>query len=519
MTDLRQSRIAPLLDLLRASASFFADPNGEPYAELTVASGGDVLHLRSRAFRAWLDHLAYDATGSIPPPDARTQLLSILEGEALFDAPRRSVHVRLAEHDGATWLDLGGLDRTAVRLDASGWTLCQASASDSERPEPPRVAFRRPSSLRPIAAPRHSPSSDAPLARLQSLLPQLDASGFTLLVGWMLGALRPRGPYPLLVLQGERGSGKSTLARAVKTLLDASAAPLRAMPRSERDLAISAARAWISVFDNLAPVSTPVSDALCRISTGGGLATRRLFTDDDEVVHDVCRPVVLTGIEDLAIRPDLAQRAIVLSLSPLSGRDRRDEAALVRELDVAAPDILGALLDAASLALAASPAETAIELPRMADFARWVAAAEPALGWESGRFLRAYAFQQSDTDDLALDQDAVAPLILRLPGLRDTGRWEGTATDLWRELLDLLALDGRPRPIGWPRAPNRLASHLRNLAPVLRAHGVDLAAVRTATTRFFVVTRRTITTAPPATAEREANVSGEWPTVVARVTA
>jgi hypothetical protein len=490
MAENRKSLVISLLDHVRARASFFADANGEAYAQLSDADGGHVFRLRARRFRSWLDHLAYEETGSIPTSDVRGQVLSVVEGDALFEAPPRRVHVRLAEQDGAIWLDLGGPGRDAVRVDARGWTLA-----------PSPVAFVRPPSLRPIATPRPAASTDGgPLAPLRTLLPQLDASGFTLLVGWMLGALRPRGPYPLLVLQGERGSGKSTLARAVKLLLDPAAAPLRAMPKSERDLAISTTRAWISVYDNLAPVATPVSDALCRISTGGGLATRKLFTDDEEVVHDVCRPVVLTGIEDLAVRPDLAERSIVLHLQPFVGRERREEGAILSELEAAAPSILAGLLDAVAAAIArgASGDAVAAPLPRMADFAGWVAAAEPVLGWEPGSFVRAYETQQSECDDVALDRDSVANLLCRLPALAETGRWEGTATVMWKELLGLLEQDGRPKPFDWPRAPNRLAGRLRNLAPVLRAHGIELAAVRTATSRLFVITRRTKSSPPPA---------------------
>ena len=36
---------------------------------------------------------------------------------------------------------------------------------------------------------------------------------FRLMIGWLTAALRPVGPYPVLVLNGEQASGKSTLAR------------------------------------------------------------------------------------------------------------------------------------------------------------------------------------------------------------------------------------------------------------------------------------------------------------------
>jgi hypothetical protein len=45
-------------------------------------------------------------------------------------------------------------------------------------------------------------------------------------------------------------------------------------------------------------------------ATGGGFAVRQLYTDQDEVLFDAQRPVILNGIEDVVDRPDLADRAI-----------------------------------------------------------------------------------------------------------------------------------------------------------------------------------------------------------------
>jgi len=59
-------------------------------------------------------------------------------------------------------------------------------------------------------------------------------------VSWLVTALRPTGPYPVLILQGEQGSAKSTTARVLRSLVDPSSVPLRTAPRNEQDLAIHA---------------------------------------------------------------------------------------------------------------------------------------------------------------------------------------------------------------------------------------------------------------------------------------
>src|SRR5438094_10209610 len=86
-----------------------------------------------------------------------------------------------------------------------------------------------------------------------------------------------------------------------------------------------------------------LSDALCRLASGGSFAD----TDDEEVLFEAARPVLLNGIEDVISRPDLGDRAMCLTLRPIADEQRRPEKDLWREFEIARPRILGALLDAA----------------------------------------------------------------------------------------------------------------------------------------------------------------------------
>jgi hypothetical protein len=45
-------------------------------------------------------------------------------------------------------------------------------------------------------------------------------------------------------------------------------------------------------------------------------AERQLHTDQDEVLFDAARPVILNGIEEVITRPDLADRSIFLTRRP-----------------------------------------------------------------------------------------------------------------------------------------------------------------------------------------------------------
>jgi hypothetical protein len=72
---------------------------------------------------------------------------------------------------------------------------------------------------------------------------------------------------------------------------------------------------------------------------------RQLYTDQDEVLFDAARPVILNGIEDIVTRPDLAG-AVFLTLEAIPEERRRPEAELWASFEADRPRILGVLLDA-----------------------------------------------------------------------------------------------------------------------------------------------------------------------------
>ncbi len=136
-------------------------------------------------------------------------------------------------------------------------------------------------------------------------------------------------------------------------------------------------------FDNLSSIPPWLSDGLCRLATGGGFSTRELYTDTEEVIIDVMRPVILNGIDHLAERPDLADRAVILNLPVIEVTARRDEAELYESNERERPCILGALLTAVSAALSCLPEVSLPSKPRMADFAIWATAAVAKRLWGS----------------------------------------------------------------------------------------------------------------------------------------
>jgi hypothetical protein len=234
---------------------------------------------------------------------------------------------------------------------------------------------------------------------------------------------------------------------------------------------IAANNAHVLAFDNLSNLPGWLSDALCRLASGGSFALRQLYTDADEVLFQAARPTILNGIEDVVTRQDLADRAIFLAMGSLRDEQRRPEAELWREFELARPRILGALLDAAAHGLRMQACTRLARLPRMADFAKWVTACETAL-WAAGTFRMAYDASRRQAVEDAIEADPVAACVRRIMA-RQT-RWVGTASDL----LDATAVGGghlAARIEDWPKNPRALAGRLRRSQAFLRTLGIEIA--------------------------------------------
>jgi hypothetical protein len=229
--------------------------------------------------------------------------------------------------------------------------------------------------------------------------------------------------------------------------------------------------AW-SVRPTLPPWT---SDALCRLSTGGGFSARELYTDAEECLFDATRPVILNGITDVATRPDLLDRSLIITLPPIPEEQRKPEAELWRDFEQARPAILGALFYAVSGALGTVEDVRLEGMPRMADFALWATAAEEALGLQPGAFMEAYAGNRREATESALEADPVASAVREF--MDDHGEWSGTAAQLWKAPGDLVDEDIEHTK-AWPGAPNALSGRLKRLAPALRGVGIECGDAR-----------------------------------------
>jgi hypothetical protein len=459
----QKSQASLMIDLATSEdgCELFHTPEGDTYVSFKVRDHIETWSLKSQTVRHWLERFYYITTGGAPGSQSVQDALSVLKARARFDGEAHPVHVRLARHKENIYLDLCDDRWNVVEVTPNGWQVTNKTP----------VRFRRSKGM--IALP--TPVRGGRIDELRPFVNVASEDDWALLVAFIAAALRPEGPYPTLAIAGEQGSCKSTLARLVRRIVDPSSTPLRSEPRNTQDLMIAATNSWVPTFDNLSHISAWLSDALCRLSTGGGFAARELYADAEESIFDATRPVILTSIEDIATRGDLLDRALILTLQPMPESSREDEAAFWHAFEAVRPRILGAFLDAVVSALHNLPSVKLTNLPRMADFAKWAVAAETGLGLQPGVFMRAYRGNRADARELALDAIPVIAHLREVIDKRSEGVWQGSAEELLKELNIQAGHDDRKRPPeGWPKRANNLSGQLKRAAPNLRQCGIDV---------------------------------------------
>lgn len=401
-----------------------------------------------RSFRAELSAAYRRVTGNPAPQQALTDALLTLQGEAQELPPER-LHLRVAQLGDTAWIDLGDTQDHVVRISDGRWAVGRAGVP---------TLFQRTELTGALPEPRRGGS----LETLWSLV-NVTKDDRPIVLAWLVAALlRPDIPHPILAMFGEQGAGKSSASRALIRLVDPSPVELRKPPRDPEGWVTAAQGSYLVGLDNLSTVPDWLSDSLCRAATGEGDVRRALYTDGGLSIFAFRRVILLNGIDVGAMRGDLAERLATVTLAQITDAARRSEQELSALWDVSYPSILGALLDLAADVAVQLPRIVLNVSPRMADFARVLAAVDDVCGTAGlARFTSKTRSMAEDT----LDADPF------LAGLRTTleRTFEGTAVELLTHVTPTEA--GWRPPREWPKNSRQVTTLLRRNAPALRHAG------------------------------------------------
>ena len=430
----------------------YAVPKLGPAVAVPLASKG------GNSVRAKLAASLRRRTGKVANSSALSDCITVLEGEAAELNPQ-PVHLRVGPAGDTLVVDMGIETGQCITITPAGWSI------EADSP----VIFRRSELTHPLPEPLRGGSLDG----LRELI-NLSEEDYRLAIGWVVAAYFTGIPHPILLIQGEQGTAKSNLIRSLLALVDPQPGAERTPPKDQREWAIFARASWAFSFDNVTEIPDWLSNALCKGVTGDAVLQRALHSDEDIMVFAFQRVMAITTI---AIRHDLAGDLAdrILLIEPEVLEHRLTEAEVARRRQATLPAALGAVLDVAAGVLRELPAATVTDAPRMADFARVLAAVDAVKGWNT---LVTYRAKVSDMSLSLIEGNTLATALRKLatapsPGGLDPAPWEGTATELLETLRRVCQAHGLAAA-ELPAGEKILGQKVREIAPALRRTGVDI---------------------------------------------
>ncbi|GAA0968873.1 ATP-binding protein [Actinocorallia libanotica] len=430
--------------------------------------------------RAKLATSLWRRSGQVASGAALSDCVNVLEGEAGEKDPE-PVFLRMGRlHDPelgeCVVVDMGTETGQAIVVTCDGWR------TEAKSP----VIFRRSSLVHPLVEPVHGGS----LNTLRALV-NLSEEDYRLAIGWVVAAFFLDIPHPILFVQGEQGTAKSTLVRTLLSLCDPQPAADRETPAGSREWAIFARASWAFSFDNLTEIPDWFSNSLCKGVTGDSVLQRALHSDEDIVVFSFQRVMAITtiGIKH-ALAGDLVDRMLLVEPEVLDSRRPESEIRAARE--AALPEALGAILDLVCGTLAHLPNVQIENLPRMADFARVLAALDAHTGWST---LATYRERIVAMGASLIEGDVFAQSLYRLahrpnPDGPPPGPWEGSTADLLAE-LHKICVQGGMAVTELPKDVRVAGQKVTEVAPSLRKLGVDVRRRKSGSKRFVSVSKIT----------------------------
>ncbi|MCJ7443954.1 MAG: hypothetical protein MUO26_05405 [Methanotrichaceae archaeon] len=476
-TNLITIALTEIVELWKTSDSLL-------YATIKINEHLENYQLESKQFKQWLSRLYYIERKKSPLDQVLKDTIRVLGGVAQFEGKTYDAFSRVGYKDGIVYVDLCQESWNSIKITPEGWQIINNTP----------IKFVRNAEMLPLPIPEEGGNWND----LDLVIGDIGAENKIIMRSWLIQGFWPVGPYTHLVLNGEPGALKTFTEKILKELIDPSKAPLTGKPANMYNFLIQAKWARIVALDNLSGIlDGQFSDALCTLSTGIGMTTRKLYTEFDQSVMEVKRPVVMNGIDIIIPRGDLNDRVLFITLPKID--EWKKESECWQQFLELRPKLLGLILDATVQGLKDEIKLDTLPV-RMADFAAWIMNCEKALPWEPGKFLEVY---QDNHIQRVYDQIEVDPFARALMGFMD-GYPLGYRDSCTQLLKSLEALNdfSDTRSDAWPKDGTRLSTKVRRISSLFRKIGFEISISRTNKQRNIEITR--ISTDPKGNAEGDA---------------
>ncbi len=399
--------------------------------------------VKSSELRWFLASLLYEKEKKGFSGETFQQVANTLEGFAFHQKKVRKLYNRLARIDDIIYYDLGN-NINVVAIDKNGWEII------SKCP----VKFKR----YPHQVPQVIPEKDGNLYELAPFINLTHEKDLLLYFAHIVVTLVPNIGKAALAAIGDYGSAKTTALRIILTLVDPSKDLLK-LTNNIDQIILTANKHYCLYYDNLSYLSNEISDTFSALVTGISLESRKLYTNNESVIFSQKVAIGFSSIPLVANKSDLLSRLLILRFSEIPEDKRLPEELFWEKFNLVKPKILGAIFDCLSKTLAIQSTLTLSNLPRMADYGKYGAAAAIGLGKTAEDFLTAFNENIHRQNEAAIDASPVAQTIEIF--MADKQEWSDSSTGLHAILfkiatennMEINSKDGFPRHANklWPR--------------------------------------------------------------------
>ena len=282
-------------------------------------------------------------------------------------------------------------------------------------------------------------------------------------------------PYIIVYIHGSSGKGKSVGSKCVRSLLDPSTILDVGLPKKSDELLQKIDHHYFCFFDNVGYISDEFSDIFCRVSTGGGMSKRKLYTDNTDFYRQLKRVLWFNGISVEITKEDMLKRTILVEVLPLTGKEKTEEE-LFREFEEIRPHNLYDLYILVSEVIKRLPDITPKKLFRMADYTKIGCATAEALGYDQDFFLDAYETKLTDQIKELIWNNTVGSVLYDWINSHVEQEWCGTPTALFKLIKnhakDEMGVSTRARD--FPKSPPHLTRKINLLTEAFEKIGIEI---------------------------------------------
>ena len=428
----------------------------------------------------YLSKLYYDLTGGeIVGQESLNNAKRVLIAETLFEGPTRELNLRVAwgEKKGEEiYYDLADSEWQSIRITNEGWQIVSADSS--------AVLFTRFNQK-----PQILPDKNYPNQIFDDFLDlmHIQEPGHRLLTKvCIISLFIPEFPHPIGITYGEKGGSKSTFCRFVKRLIDPDKLELLTTPQEKAEFVQQLHHNYLAVYDNIKKLPPWFSDEACKAITGVGSSKRRLYSNDEDIIYDYKRCLMISGINNILSEPDALDRSILTQFDRILDEQRKEESEIETIFEEMRPKLFGYILDMLVKTLQIKPSIKLSNLPRMADFTTWGEAVARAIGYQPMEFVNAYYDNIGKQNVEAIESNPVALAVEKFVSswFKDGQEtcWQSPTSKVLEKLNKVAQTYGIDTSSKlWPKAANSLTKRLRPILSNLR-EGLGIHVVITRNT-------------------------------------